>query len=158
MKKGKLIRIVFVVLFIAIQFFHPVKNISTEVPANKIIAPTGVEQILKTSCYDCHSNNTVYPWYNNIQPVAWWLDKHIKKGKRKLNFDEFLSYNPKRQYHKMDEIEENISKSEMPLRSYLVIHKNAILSTQQKDALINWSKQMRADLETKYPKDSLVTN
>ena len=76
--------------FIIIQFFRPAKNRSDVISANditkKYAVPADVLNILQTSCYDCHSNNTKYPWYSYIQPVAWWLDSHIKNGKRGLNF------------------------------------------------------------------------
>ena len=89
-------------VFIGIQFFRPAKNKSEGISANDITAkyavPDDVKAILKTSCYDCHSNNTNYPWYSNIQPVAWWLKDHIDEGKRELNFSEFASYRIGRQY------------------------------------------------------------
>ena len=156
MSRGKKILIWAVVLLAAIQFIHPAKNISTEISAAKIIAPAEVEQILKTSCNDCHSNNTIYPWYNNIQPVAWWLNHHVDEGKHELNFDEFAAYKPRKQYHKMEELEEMVNEDEMPLPSYLLVHKDAVLNAQQKELLIDWSKSIRADLEAKYPKDSLI--
>jgi cytochrome c553 len=156
MSRGKKILIWVVILLAAIQFIHPAKNISTEISAAKIIAPAEVEQILKTSCNDCHSNNTIYPWYNNIQPVAWLLNHHVDEGKHELNFDEFASYKPRKQYHKMEELEEMVNEDEMPLPSYLLVHKDAVLNAQQKEVLIDWSKSIRADLEAKYPKDSLI--
>jgi hypothetical protein len=76
----------------AIQFFDTDKNISAASSENAIEKHYQVPsctKFLKTSCYDCHSNNTAYPWYNNIQPVKWWLADHVNSGKRHLNFDEF---------------------------------------------------------------------
>src|SRR5215213_3952211 len=97
----KKIFIVLVIAFIVIQFFRPEKNISAAAPSNHIAAkfsvPADVNQILSTSCYDCHTNNTRYPWYSYVQPVAWWLDDHIREGKKHLNFDEYASYNLRRQ-------------------------------------------------------------
>ncbi len=87
-------RLFLVLLFalIVIQFFRPAKNKSEGMSKNDITTlyavPENVQSILKTSCYDCHSNNTVYPWYSQVQPVAWWLDGHIKDGKKDLNFSE----------------------------------------------------------------------
>ena len=81
--------------FIVIQFIRPAKNKSEGVSTNdittKYAVPQDVMAVLKTSCYDCHSNNTNYPWYANIQPIAWWLDDHIKEGKKELNFSEVCS-------------------------------------------------------------------
>src|ERR1019366_10052140 len=86
-----------IVLFalIAIQFFHPQKNLSNDLTndiSKKFAGPDSVQQILKTSCYDCHSNHTEYPWYSKIQPVGWWLTDHINEAKRGLNFNEFSRY------------------------------------------------------------------
>jgi hypothetical protein len=160
MNKLKKIFLGVVVVLIAIQFFHPEKNLSNGVEANSIAAayttPEEVKTILKTSCNDCHSNNTIYPWYNNIQPVAWWLNHHIDEAKHDLNFDEFASYSPRRQYNKLKETEELIDEGEMPLGSYTLIHRDAVLSAQQKETIINWTKNIRKQMEVTYPMDSLL--
>ncbi len=89
----KKILIILIIIFIGIQFFHPAKNIATNNTAfaNDIstvyLIPDSVHQLLKTSCYDCHSNSTNYPWYNNIEPVAaWWLNNHINDGETCIKF------------------------------------------------------------------------
>ena len=100
--------IIVLIAFLAIQFFRPVKNISAAVAVNDISAkypiPEDVHAILKASCYDCHSNNTKYPWYNTIQPVEWFLADHVKEGKKELNFNEFAGYKVAKQYRKLEEI------------------------------------------------------
>jgi hypothetical protein len=111
--------------------------------------------ILKTSCYDCHSNNTYYPWYNNIQPVAWWLKNHVDEGKRELNFSEFAAYRIGRQYRKLDEVNKQIKEGEMPLESYTLIHGNAKLNEQQKLMVANWVSAIRDSIKAQYPEDSL---
>lgn len=132
------------VVVIIIQFIHPAKNISTApMPQDIAVAypmSAEVHHILQVSCYDCHSNNTQYPWYNNIQPVAWWLADHVDEGKRELNFSEFGSFTAKRKLRKLKEIVEQIEKDEMPLSSYTMIHKDAVLSPAQKQMLIEWAK------------------
>ncbi|MCX6198530.1 MAG: heme-binding domain-containing protein [Bacteroidetes bacterium] len=149
-----------VVVIVAIQFFHPGKNVADGVQANNVAAvfttPEEVKTILAKSCNDCHSNNTIYPWYNNIQPVAWWLNHHVSEAKEKLNFDEFASYSPRRQYNKLKETEELLNENEMPLSSYVFIHRNAVLSAEQKETLINWTKNIRKQMEATYPMDSLL--
>ena len=151
---------VLVLAFIVIQFFRPTKNKTEGISNNDITklyaVPQDVQNILKTSCYDCHSNNTVYPWYSYIQPVAWWLDGHIKDGKKDLNFSEFGSYRIRRQYKKLEEINELVKKDKMPLDSYLWIHKNAKLNDQQKLTLANWVVAVRDTIKATYPPDSLV--
>ncbi|MBK9328002.1 MAG: heme-binding domain-containing protein [Sphingobacteriales bacterium] len=127
---------------IVIQFFHPVKNQDAELLSTDITkvhpVPEDVLTILKTSCYDCHSNNTVYPWYNNIQPVAWWLSNHVKEGKEHLNFSDFGSYPEKKAKHKLQEVKEAIEENEMPLTSYTIIHRNAALNDAQKKLVLDW--------------------
>ena len=149
-----------ILALIVIQFFRPAKNKSEGISKNDISTlypvPSDVQDIMKTSCNDCHSNNTVYPWYAEVQPVAWWLNEHIEDGKKDLNFSEFASYRPRRQYKKLEEINELVKENEMPLNSYLWIHKDAKLSDQQKLTLANWVEATRDSLEARYPIDSLV--
>lgn len=149
-----------VVAFIVIQFFHPEKNIHTGISSNEInkaiAVPEEVGKVLKTSCYDCHSNNTVYPWYASVQPVAWWLNNHIKEGKREVNFDEFASYSIRRQYKKLEEINEQVKEDEMPLSSYTLIHKDAVLSKEQKLSIANWASAAMDNLKARYPADSFL--
>jgi hypothetical protein len=148
------------VAFIAIQFFRTTKNISLVVSQNHITAqyavPQDVQNILKTSCYDCHSNNTAYPWYNNIQPVAWFLADHVKEGKKELNFDEFATYRISRQYRKFEEIGNEVKEGEMPLASYTIIHSNTKLNEDQKSTIIRWVISTRDSMQKQYPADSLV--
>lgn len=152
--------LVLLLAFIVIQFFRPAKNRSDGPYANdinkKYTVPQDVQTILKASCYDCHSNNTVYPWYAEVQPVAWWLDGHIKDGKRGLNFDEFAAYPIRKQYKRLDDINELVKKDEMPLSSYLWIHKYAKLNEQQKLTIATWVTGLRDSIKANYPPDSLV--
>jgi len=160
MKFLKRILLVVVIAFIVIQFFRSEKNISAAARSNhitvKFSVPGDVKQILSTSCYDCHSNNTRYPWYHSVQPVAWWLRSHISEGKEHLNFDEFASYKLRRQYHKFEEIIEMVKEDEMPLPSYLVGHRDAVLSPEQKEKIIAWSNNCMEEMKAVYPVDSLV--
>lgn len=157
----KIILVTLLVILIIIQFFHPAKNISNAPQSSNDIAamypqPAEVHTILNKACNDCHSNNTRYPWYNNIQPVAWWLNDHIQEGKHELNFNEIGTYNLRRQYHKMQEIGEQVKEGEMPLGSYTLIHTDARLSDPEKATLISWANSMQTAMEAKYPMDSLV--
>lgn len=155
----KRVFLLLLVVFIAIQFFRPEKNSSEGVSPNdistKYAVPDDVMAVFKTSCYDCHSNNTVYPWYSNIQPVAWWLKDHIDDGKKELNFSEFASYRIGRQYRKLEEINGEIKEGKMPLSSYTVIHTDAKLNEQQKLAVANWVTALRDSIKAQYPEDSL---
>jgi hypothetical protein len=155
MKIVKIILIFCAIGLIVIQFFGINKNQNSGDQPNHIskqfAVPADVEVILKTSCYDCHSNNTVYPWYANIQPLAWWLQGHVNEGKEELNFDEFAIYNPRKQFKKMEETEEMITEGEMPLSTYTIIHSNAVLSASQKETLINWTKSIGQEIKGKSP-------
>jgi len=137
---------------VIIQFFRPEKNLSTAKSpndiSNKYTLSADVEGILKTSCYDCHSNNTVYPWYFNIQPVAWWLQDHVNEGKRELDFSEFLTYSPKKARHKLEEVNDLVKEGEMPLASYTIIHRNAKLSEEQKLTIANWATGLMNEITT----------
>jgi hypothetical protein len=142
------------------QFFRPPKNLSTALPSHDISTiypvPQHVNTILEKACNDCHSNNTNYPWYAHVQPIAWWLNDHIKDGKRHLNFNEFASYRPRKQYRKLEETIDEVKEGGMPLESYTFIHRNAKLTDEEKTALINWADGLRATMEYKFPKDSLL--
>jgi hypothetical protein len=159
----KIIKTILIVLLIAliiIQFIRPAENKNEEIAQENITAkfpiPDSLHNILKVSCFDCHSNNTVYPFYFKIQPVAWFLNNHIQDGKRHLNFSTFSSYPVWRQYDKFKDIVEQIKKDEMPLTSYTLIHRDAILSAGQKMAIIDWSNAQMKEMEAKYPADSLA--
>jgi hypothetical protein len=138
-------------LLVAIQFIQPNKNTATEVSKNNITnkyqVPQEVATILKTSCYDCHSNNTVYPWYSNIQPGAWFIANHVNEGKSELNFDEFLSYPSRKAAHKLEEVAEVVERHEMPLSSYTLIHTNAKLNDEQIKVLKDWALALKSEIE-----------
>ncbi|WP_199119403.1 heme-binding domain-containing protein [Pedobacter sp. ASV28] len=143
---SKKLLLVLVLILLGIQLFRPEKNISIAVPAQAIsptLVPMQVGTILKTSCYDCHSNNTSYPWYSHIQPIAWWLNSHIKDGKRHLNFDEFESYPIVKQKKKLGEIAATVKSEEMPLSSYTLIHRNASLSKAEQQIIVNWANHLK---------------
>ncbi|HVU32873.1 MAG TPA: heme-binding domain-containing protein [Opitutaceae bacterium] len=135
---------VVILVVVVIQFFRPARNISSEPPGKddvtvRFAPPPAVAQTLRTACYDCHSNNTRYPWYANVEPVGWWLANHIKDGKRHLNFSVIGSYSAKKQAHVFDAISDQVTEHDMPLQSYTWIHRDARLTTAQINALSDWS-------------------
>jgi hypothetical protein len=145
---------------VIIQFIHPEKNKSTGNLANYIgnafTIPENVKFILEKACNDCHSNNTSYPWYSRVQPVDWWLDNHVRTGKKHLNLDEYTNRDLRFQYHKLEEIAEQVKEGEMPLESYTWLHKDAKLTETEKTTLINWADATRENMKEKYPLDSLL--
>ena len=108
MRRIKKIALALFIAFIAIQFIQPAHNKSEQVlPTDfaKIYAvPDNVQSLLQNACYDCHSNNTRYPWYSNIQPMAWMMARHIRNGKEKLNFNDFGSNTTRKQISKVKEM------------------------------------------------------
>ncbi len=142
--------LVLLIVFIGIQFIRPVRNESGQVLSTDIIktlnVPDNVFNALKISCYDCHSNNTNYPFYTNIQPVGWMMNNHIKNGKDKLNFSDFGSYSRRRQISKLRSIISQIQDDKMPLSSYTIIHKDAVLTTENKTLIIDWLSKSKDSL------------
>lgn len=159
MKVVKILLLMLLAVFAVIQFIRPSKNVSDGNSPNdigtKFGIPGGVYTELKNSCYDCHSNNTRYPWYAEVQPVGWLLDNDIRTGKKNLNFSEFGAYRIRRQYIKFEQIADQVSEEEMPLPNYTLIHKDAKLSPERRTRLVNWANAMRDSMKAMYPPDSL---
>jgi len=147
------------IALVLIQLFRPTKNIHEGDQPNaiskKFQVSADVKIILDKACMDCHSNNTRYPWYNNIQPVAWWLNNHVIDGKKELNFDEYITRRPRFQYRRMEQTIDLVKKKEMPLDSYTWTHTDAILTEEEKTKLYDWAKSVMNALEAQYPIDSL---
>ncbi|MBS1666491.1 heme-binding domain-containing protein [Chitinophaga defluvii] len=140
-----------IVVLIGIQFFQPLRNQSGEVTdmhIEKVYAvPQNVKAILQISCYDCHSNNTRYPWYSRIQPGAWYMAGHIKEGKEELNFSDFGTYSTRKQRNKFRAMSNQIRDGKMPLSSYTLIHRNAVLTQEEKQVLMKWFDAMADSLK-----------
>ena len=137
------------------QLYQPARNESFEqdITANftKVYnVPKNVEAIVRTSCYDCHSNNTNYPWYSNVQPVGFFMEHHIKEAKEDLNFSEWGNYSKRKQENKLDRIVKQIKSDEMPLASYTLIHKNARLTTVQKKEIMDWLSKIKDSISSQY--------
>lgn len=151
MKRGKKIVLVLLAALILIQLVQPAQNKSKELLPTDLTTtldiPLKVQNILKVACYDCHSNNTNYPWYARIQPFGWLLANHIKEGKAELNFSEFGAYSKRRQISKLNGIAHSIKDGSMPLSSYTMLHKNARLSKQEKALLIDWASETKDSLQ-----------
>jgi hypothetical protein len=142
MRRIQIILLTIGILMIAIQFIRPARNQNKQVLltdiSKSVTIPDSVQSILTNACYDCHSNNTNYPWYVNIQPTGWLMAKHINQGKEELNFSEFGNYSPRRQISKLNGIANSIEDDIMPLPSYRFMHKNARLSENEKSLVIRW--------------------
>ena len=145
MKRIKKILLAILIVVVVIQFIQPARNKSGQALPTDIektySIPQDITVILKNACYDCHSNNTRYPWYVNTQPTAWIMAGHIKDGKAKLNFSEFGSYPIRRQASKLKGIANSIKDDEMPLSSYKLMHNSARLSETDKKLLTDWMQK-----------------
>ena len=136
---------------IVIQFFPIILNESDTVPQSDFMVenqvPATIKNRLQISCYDCHSNNTDYPWYSKIQPAAWYLKDHIQEGKDELNFNEWATFSDRRKNSKLRSIISQIEEDKMPLDSYTLIHKDAILSDEDKRVIIDYMTALKDSLE-----------
>lgn len=153
MKKALLFGVAIILVVFALQWIPVKKNISSEKPGisfeRNYKVPENISKILSNSCYDCHSNNTRYPQYSKIQPAAWFLQKHIKDGRRELNFDDFNNYSNRRKKAKIRSVVSQIEKDEMPLRSYELMHPEAKLSKEEKKLVLDFFKSI--EIQQKWP-------
>jgi Haem-binding domain len=152
MKKGiKIAAAVLLIGFIAIQFFGIDKTnppvVDSDTMEAAIAVPPDISLILGRSCNDCHSNKTIYPWYANIQPSGWFLKGHIDDGRNELNFSKFNTFDTKKKVRKLEEICSEVESGQMPLPSYLWIHRDASLTESEKQAICSWTKSEIAKLE-----------
>jgi hypothetical protein len=103
--------------------------------------PENIEEVLRTSCYDCHSNETVYPWYSYVAPVSFLVSRDTKKGRRHLNFSEWQSLSKSDKAKALDEIGEEVAEGEMPFKIYPITHPDARLSDEQRKAIVDWAEE-----------------
>ncbi|MFH6985237.1 heme-binding domain-containing protein [Marinoscillum luteum] len=129
---------------IIIQFFPGEKPaVSADNPGdihNEVLVNPEVSGILKAACYDCHSNETNYPWYASVAPVSWLVIHDTNEGRDELNFSEWATYSAKRKHHKLEEVIEMVEEGEMPLAVYNITHPEGRLTDAQIEALISWAK------------------
>lgn len=145
MKIIKKILVALLIVFIIMQFFAPDKNQGDMASIDAFIAdtnpPNDVHEILKTNCFDCHSDVTKYPWYNSITPVNYWMADHIEHGKGDFNVSAWESYSLKKKDHKLEELIEEVEETHMPLPSYTYTHGN--LTEEQVKLVVEWAKNVR---------------
>jgi hypothetical protein len=138
------IALIVVLIFAVMQIFNPEilqeeLNPETDFLSN-VEASDEVRIMIKNTCYDCHSNKPVYPWYANIAPVSYWINDHIEEGSEHLNFSKWETYSAKKKAHKMEECYEELEEGEMPLYSYTIMHGDAQFSDDQKEKLVAFFK------------------
>ncbi len=153
MKHVKKIAIALLVVFVGIQFIPTTLNQNNNVSVSDFLVvynvPEEIENKIRVSCYDCHSDNTKYPWYSKIQPGALIMENHIKKGKEELNFSSFGDYSGRRKKSKLKSIISQIRDDEMPISSYTLLHRDAKLSENNKRLIIDWVNNLIDSLNNK---------
>jgi len=130
--------VILLLQFIRIDIPKPPKA----TPQDEIKAPKEIMSILKTSCYDCHSNETKMPWYGNISPIAIGVHSNIKNGRAWLNFSIFNKYDEKKKQKIYKGIVDSLRIRTMPPSEYLLIHRNARLTAKKVKILSNWAKNL----------------
>jgi hypothetical protein len=127
-----------IAIFIAIQLV-PVDRSNPAVESD-VPAPEPVRAVLRRACYDCHSNESVWPWYSRVAPVSWLIARDVHEGREALNFSRWNQLSEKKQAKMMHETWEEVSESEMPPGIYLVMHGDAHLSLDDRALIREWSK------------------
>ncbi len=142
---SKIFRYLILGLLIALvimQFVGPERPATLEENPNDLIQSAGlsdsISSILRDACYDCHSNETKYPWYGSIAPSSWFLYKHVRDGREELNFSDWASFDKRTKIKLLKKIEEELEEGEMPLSSYKIVHKKAQLQEEEINALLQW--------------------
>ncbi|MEO9076196.1 MAG: heme-binding domain-containing protein [Gelidibacter sp.] len=147
MRNVKKLFTVLVIIFIVAQFFGPKKNQGDLVSFEPFLKDTNpseeVTYILKETCFDCHSDVTRYPWYDNITPINYWLAAHVADGKEEFNISAWNLYSTKKKDHKFKELIELVENKEMPLKSYTFTHSEARLTDVQIATVLDWGKKVR---------------
>jgi len=124
-------------VFISLQFVA-VERTNPRV-ISELQAPDEVMQVLRAACYDCHSHETDWPWYSYVAPVSWWVVEHVEHGRGDLNFSEWPTFDFEAQEHALDDIHEQVTKGEMPLTSYTLLHSRARLDDTQRELILGWA-------------------
>lgn len=138
-KKLKVFGGLLAVAFVGIQFV-PVNRENPE-KRSEVDAPDEVKAILRRSCYDCHSNETVWPWYSYVAPVSWLIESDVRKGRKHVNFSNWDKAGSDERKEIRHESYEEVDHGEMPMSIYTLIHPDAKLSDKDKSALKDWAEQ-----------------
>ena len=123
----------------------------------RIAAPDTVLDVLRGSCFDCHSHDTQWPWYAYVAPVSWFVTGHVNHAREHLNFSTWDAYDAEERREKFEEIWEEVEKGEMPLRSYLRLHRDARLTERDLAIIEAWTSSVLDETETSQPAPDGVT-
>jgi len=139
---GKIVLITLLAALLIMQLFRIDKSHPESQPENDFMAVEQpgkeISEMIKTSCYDCHSNETTYPWYSNVAPVSWFIQTHVNHGREEINFSNWRDYPAGRRGYLKEECAHEIEEGDMPLKVHLIIHKEARLSDAEREKLAAW--------------------
>lgn len=142
-----------VTIMVAIQFVgEPLPENRGENPQDLLVNYSiegDVADLLRASCYDCHSQETKYPFYSKVAPVSWLIGDHVRDGREELNFSEWESLTKRKKIRKLKDIAEEVGEKKMPLESYIYLHEEAKLSSEQRQVLIDWANEMADEVMSK---------
>src|SRR5262245_12418425 len=132
------------ILFVAIQVFRPERSnppVSRPraIQAHLEVSPAAAA-VIDRSCRDCHSHETRWPWYSNVAPTSWFVADHVNHARRHLNLSDWAAYSPEDARHNLEEMCQQVRKGEMPLPSYLWIHRTARPSSEDVKTLCDWTQ------------------
>lgn len=149
-KYAKISLLVLLGLLVIIQFFRIEQNnppITEEEQFSKVESvPANVLSIFQRACYDCHSNETQWPWYADVAPVSWIVGDHVQEAREEMNFSEWGSFSLEKRDHKLEEIIEEVSEGEMPERAYAAWHPEALISPADTSIMFSWIRTKRREL------------
>ena len=145
-KTGKHVALIGVVLLLLIQLVQPDRsNPPSPGPSVQDVLPMSprIDGLIRSACFDCHSNQTRWPWYSYVAPVSWLVSQDVSEGRRHVNFSEWGSYERRKQIGRLGSIADEVSEGAMPLPSYARMHAEAALSEEDRDSLVAWAEHMR---------------
>ena len=144
-RRLRLVGLGLIAVLLVLQFFQPEHNIAPmdpELDMLEVLAPAEpLANLIRDACYDCHSNQTVYPWYSKISPVSWYLHKHIRKGREDLNMSDYGLLDKADKIGALADFCDVMDAGTMPLQSYMLIHKDARLTQEEREALCIWTEE-----------------
>ncbi|NNE65266.1 MAG: heme-binding domain-containing protein [Pyrinomonadaceae bacterium] len=147
----KIFALLVVLVIVGIQFWRPDFSNPPVTAGHRIgevhVLPENVERVLKTSCADCHSNESRYPWYSNIAPLSWGIHDHIRVGRDELNFSEWKEYSKRKRLRKLEEICEEVESGNMPHYQYLWLHPEAEMDESKTKMLCQWTEELSEEIE-----------
>jgi len=150
MKILKLTLLIILLVLVAIQFIPADKPEVSLTNENDLIynnqLPENVAALLKESCYDCHSNETIYPWYSYVAPVSWLVVRDIELGREELNFSQWESQSKIDKAKNLDKIIDEVIDENMPMPIYTIMHSNAKLSKENRQVLAEWAESYAESL------------